>query len=204
MQNDTPAFPTAEQVADIKATAPLLKLNEVRAPGFYYAPTNTIEHQRMSYFDGNDWRFVGDSGIFSVRTLMGNLEVYGPLDFEKCLAMPPVDSWPSEGDEFTVFVEVRADDRGGFDGFVLNPTEPLANMLRHYGGDEMRMAEEYFGQDFLPEAEGTYRMKLRMYVDPAYEMSDGEWSDDDLGFEVLTVERLSFEPCTTPAMTQPA
>jgi len=204
MQNDTPALQTAEQVEDIKVTAALLKLGDVREPGFYYAPTNIIEHQRMSYFDGKDWRFVGDSGIFSVRTLMGNLEVYGPLHFGKCLATPPVDSWPSEGDEFTVFVEVRADEASGFDGFVLNPPERLANMLRHYGGDEMRMAEEYFGQDFLPEVPGTYRMKLRMYVDPAYQMSDGEWSDDEPGLNVLSVERLSFEVASTPNLPQTA
>lgn len=203
MQNDTPALPTAEQLEGIRVTGGLRKLGDVREPGFYYAPTNTIEHQRMSYFDGKDWRFVGDSGTFSVRTLMGNLEVYGPLHFDKCLATP-VDSWPAEGDEFTVFVDVRADESGGFDGFVLNPPERLANMLRHYGGDEMRMAEEYFGQDFLPEAAGAYRMKLRMYVDPACQLGDGDWTDDEPGLDVLSVERLSFEAATTPALSQPA
>jgi len=109
------------------------------------------------------------------------------------LTEAPVDIWPAPGDEFTVVVEVR-ESAGALDGFVQNLPPKLSEMLRHHGGDDFCMAEEWFGQDFLPEQPGLYRMRLRVYVDPAYQIDDHEWSDEEPGLEVLTIERLPAAP----------
>lgn len=196
MNNNTfEAIATAAQKNGVSVVGLTLRLCDVREPGFYYTPSNQIEHQRLAHFDGVSWRFVGDSGKFSAR-MLEQTPVYGPLHFEQGLISEDSveqNTWPNEGDEFTVFVDVR-EAFGELDGFVLNPPPVLAAMLRHYGGDEFKMAEEYFGQDFLPTAPGTYRMKLRMCVEPAYQIDGDEWSDDEPFLEILNVERVNFEP----------
>lgn len=105
--------------------------------------------------------------------------------------------WPEPGDEFVVVVEVL-ERNGSLDGFIQDPPPNLAQMLRDYDAGDCVMVEELFGQDFLPESPGRYRMRLRMYVDPAYQIDNNEWSDDEPGLEVLSVERLAAEPVRVP------
>ena len=101
--------------------------------------------------------------------------------------------WPEPGDELVVVVEVL-ERNGSLDGFIQDPPPKLAQMLRDYDATDFVMVEELFGQDFLPESPGRYRMRLRMFVDPAYQIDDHEWSNDEPGFEVVNVERLGAEP----------
>lgn len=196
--NNLNSYNEANLPEEIAVTAQAQQLSKVREPGFYYVPSNTVAHERMAHFDGESWRFVGDDGKFNAH-LLDFRPVYGPLKFDESLTTIKAEDgcWPEAGDEFLVLVEVRQVGNT-LDGFVQNPPVALANMLRLDGDDDFRMAEELFGQDFLPAEAGTYRMKLRMYIEPAYPLDDHEWADEDPGFEVVSVERVTYTPVFIP------
>jgi hypothetical protein len=189
---------SATAPAGVTAAGIALRVGEVRDAGFYYVPPTALEQEAVVHFDGQNWKVPG-AGIGPSTLVLTSDVVYGPLEFVEGILVP-ADVWPDEGDEFSVFVDVRDVD-GSLAGFVLNPPPTLATMLREYGED-YPMAEEYFGQDFLPAQAGLYRMQLRMYVDPPYPIDGHEWADADPGLEVLGIERLTAEVMPPPSTQQ--
>jgi hypothetical protein len=178
-------------VRDMQASALAQQVADVGQPGYYYVPEAAAHQPRIVQFDGKAWHLPGDVEKVVSATLLGEVS-FGPVEFQPVYDVLE-SAWPEPGDEFLVFVEVTEQD-GRMDGFIQNPTPKLAELLRNYGDNEFTMVEELFGQDFLPDSPGLYRMRLRMYVDPAYQIDDHEWSDDEPGLEVLSIERLTAEP----------
>jgi hypothetical protein len=188
----------AADVRDMQATALAQQVGDAQQPGYYYVPDATAHLPRIVQFDGKAWHLPGDNEKVIDSAQLGEVG-FGPVEFQPSYAV--LESvWPEPGDEFHVFVEVR-EQGGRLAGFILHPTSKLAELLRNYGDSEFTMVEELFGQDFLPDTPGLYRMHLRMYVDPAYQIDDHEWSDDEPGLEVLSVERLTAEPMPLPTST---
>lgn len=124
--------------------------------------------------------------------------VFDNADDLDTVDQPALESpWPEPGDEFEVQVEV-VERNGSLDGFIQQPPPKLAQILCDYNADNFLMVEELFGQDFLPGSPGRYRIHLRMYIDPAFQIDDHEWSNDEPGFEVLRYESVAAEPVLPP------